>query len=134
MYVEIKGTYTPSDINTGVVDWNTQTWSEAKYSWINGQLKEQWIYESDWKPVPFAYDGRITYGSAVGPNWEPVFHAAVTDDAVYLPDLGGTITKVNKTTGKLIRRINPFGATRDTNIFVTGRSARTRPATCTTRR
>ncbi len=70
--------------------------------------------------MPFAYDGRITYGSAVGPNWEPVFHAAVTDDAVYLPDLGGTITKVNKTTGKLIRRINPFGATRDTNIFVTG--------------
>ncbi len=26
VYVEIKGgTYTPSDINTGVVDWNTQT-------------------------------------------------------------------------------------------------------------
>lgn len=119
VYLEVKGgTYTSSDPFTGVVDWNTETWNEAKYAWQNGSLQKQWTYNSDWKPVPWAYRYGNTYYPNVGPSWEPVFHAALTDDALYVPAAGGTIFKVNKSDGTLIARINPFGNSIDTNIFV----------------
>jgi hypothetical protein len=119
VYLEVKGgTYTPSDPNTGIVDWNTETWSEAKYTWQNGSLQHQWTYNSDWKPVPGPWFSGNTYYTSIGPFWEPVFHAAVTDDALYIPAAGGTILKVNKSDGTLIARINPFGSSIDQNIFL----------------
>lgn len=89
-----------------ISDWGTQTWSEKKFSWVNNQLVEQWEFVSDWIPVPFSAS---TNPGAPGPGWEPVFHAALSGNHVYIPGFGGTIFKVSKATGELVERINPFG-------------------------
>ena len=94
----------------GTDSWNLKIWNERRLHWEAGQLVEKWNFASDWKPEPDA-------GGLGG--WEPVFHAAVTDDAVYVPGAGGTIFQLDRGSGTVIARINPF-STIDPNTFVSG--------------
>jgi hypothetical protein len=109
VYLEFKtGTY------TGLATWNTQIWNEQRLTWEHGALVQVWAFQSDWKPIP--------YGSQVtgnGPAWEPVFHAALGDDFVYVPGFGGTVYKLNKADGSVAAHINPFG-TIDPNTYLSG--------------
>jgi outer membrane protein assembly factor BamB len=89
---------------------DAQIWNVVNVRLVNGQLMTRWSYESDWKPVP--------YGG--GATWEPVYHPALTADAVWAPGAGGMIDKIDRNTGVRIARFNPFGVTVDHSIFVTG--------------
>jgi len=107
VYMEFKtGTY------TSITTWETQTWNEKKLSWVGGNLSEQWSFQSDWKPVPFNPAGL--------PSWEPVFHAVLAGDFVYVPGAGGTVFKVRKSDGSLVARYNPFDNQIVSNMFLTG--------------
>ena len=110
VYMEFKtGAYTSRQT------WNTQTWNEKKLHRAHGHLSEAWSFESDWKPVPFL--SLVTFN---GPFWEPVFHAVLVGDYVYVPGFGGSILKVAKSDGHLVARINPFGSTLDADTYVAG--------------
>ncbi len=88
--------------------WNSQVWGEKRYTFERGRLVEQWSFESDWKPEPSA-DG-------LG-GWEPVFHAAVVGNFVYVPGSAGGVIKLNRADGSVAARINPFSSS---NAFVAG--------------
>jgi hypothetical protein len=77
-------------------DNSTQTWGETKYSWSGGTLVQQWQFTSDWKAAGGQFD-----------FWEPVFHPALANGSLYVPGGGGTVWRVNKSTGTGVR-INPF--------------------------
>jgi hypothetical protein len=98
---------------TGAESWNTQIWNEKRLHWEHGHLETEWSFQSDWKPVSFSL-------SAGGPEWEPVFHAALSGQFIYLPGFGGSIFKVNKTTGALVARISPFGPGLNADTFTIG--------------
>lgn len=89
--------------------WETQIWNVARLRWRLGRLEPQWDVWTDWKPVPFG-----------SPSWEPVFHPAIDAGFLYMPGAGGSVLVVNRESGTLVRRINPFGVTIDPSIFVTG--------------
>jgi len=106
VYMEFKtGTFTTNN------SWNTQIWNQRKLSWVGTSLVVQWNFETDWKPPP----RRL----ATETLWEPVYHAALSGNFVYDPGLGGTIHKLDKSTGASLGRINPF-PTIDPNTFVAG--------------
>ena len=47
VFMEFKGgTFTDAD------HWDSQTWSERRYHWRDGQLVEKWSYQTSWKPEP----------------------------------------------------------------------------------
>jgi hypothetical protein len=77
-------------------DFSTQTWGETKYSWSGGTLVQAWQFASDWK----APGNQLDF-------WEPVFHPALANGSLYAPGAGGTIWRVNRSTGIGVR-INPF--------------------------
>src|SRR5436190_1636375 len=79
-----------------ISDYSTQTWAETKFTWSGGTLVEQWNFVTDWKAPGSALD-----------FWEPVFHPALANGFLYVPGAGGSIWKVNKSTGTGTR-INPF--------------------------
>src|SRR5712691_8409165 len=85
--------------------YSSENWHQNKFTWVNGQLTKVWTFDSDW----------IAPGSQ-GDFWEPVYHAVLANGFVYDPGLGGTIFKLNKTDGSVVRRINPF-ETIDPNTF-----------------
>ena len=89
--------------------WETQIWSIHGLRWQNGALVDRWIATSDWKPVP-------ALGAA---RWEPVFHAIVANNSVYMPASGGTLLQIDRNDGHVIKRINPF-VTIDPNVYVSG--------------
>jgi outer membrane protein assembly factor BamB len=91
--------------------WSTQIWNIADLRWVNGKLTQQWITASDWNP-PDSEAG-------AGPNFEPVFHALLVNGSIYMPAAGGTILQLDRTTGAVIRRINPFSSI-NTTIRVAG--------------
>jgi len=93
--------------------WNTMIWNEVRFSWINNQLTQIWSFASDWKPEP---NGNGLRG------WEPVFHPVDANNFIYAPGAGGTIWKVNKTTGASASHINPFSGTNivAANTYVAG--------------
>jgi len=110
VFMEFKsGTY------TGITHWETQVWNEKRLKWMGGRLKAQWSFRSDWKPAPF---GSFLTGN--GPSWEPVFHAALSGGFIYVPGAGGSVFKLNKTNGRLVTRISPFGPAFDPNTFLSG--------------
>jgi hypothetical protein len=113
VYMEFKtGAY------TSILTWSSQTWNEKKLHRTHGHLSEDWSFESDWKPVPF-----LSLLTGNGPFVEPVFHAVLVGDYVYIPGFGGSIDKVAKSDGHLVARINPFGpfgSMLDPDIYVTG--------------
>jgi len=88
-------------------------WNAARYTWEDGAAKQIWVFKSDWKTEP---NGKGLFG------WEPVFHPALANDALYVPGAAGTLWKVDKTTGKSLAHIDPFnGAASDPrNTFVAG--------------
>src|SRR3954465_664526 len=108
VYMEFK-----SGVFTSVLTWDTQTWNEKKLRRTHGHLSEVWSFESDWKPVPISF-------SVTGPILEPVFHAALVGNSVYVPGFGGSLYKVAKSDGHLVARINPFGSTLDPDTYVVG--------------
>jgi hypothetical protein len=90
VYMESKaGAYTKGS-------YNTQTWHQNKFSWINGQLTKVWTFDSDWVPP----GGQADF-------WEPVYHAVLANGFVYDPGAGGSIFKLNKSDGTAINRIVP---------------------------
>ena len=101
VYMEFKsGTYSTTT-------YSTENWGENKFTWQGNQLTPVWSYTSDWKPP-----------GSQGDFWEPVFHAALANDAVYLPGASGSLIQLNKNTGALVQRIAPFGT--DPNTYETG--------------
>ncbi len=110
VYMEFKsGTY------TDITHWETQIWNEKRLDWNHGHLSEVWSFQSDWKPVPYA-----SFNTGSGPAWEPVFHAALSGNFIYVPGAGGSVFKVNKSNGTLVTRIAPFGNTLNQNTFLSG--------------
>jgi hypothetical protein len=108
VYMEFKtGTY------TSLATWETQIWNEQRLDWHHGSLVQTWAFQTDWKPIPYS-------PLAVGPGWEPVFHAAVAGDFVYVPGFGGSAYKLSKRDGSLLAHIQPFGSTVNPHIFLTG--------------
>jgi len=81
--------------------WSTQTWNIANLRWSGKQLEQRWITASDWKPAPNAEAG-------AGPGFEPLFHAVLANGAIYMPAAGGSILQIDRGTGAVIKRINPF--------------------------
>jgi hypothetical protein len=88
--------------------YSTQTWGENGFRWQNGQLTPIWSFTSDWKAPGSQAD-----------FWEPVFHGVLSNGYIYVPGAGGTLFKLNKATGALVARINPFGSL-DPNVIVAG--------------
>lgn len=86
----------------------TYVWSEKGYRWQHNQLIEQWTFASDWKPAPLKTN-------ATSGLWQP----AMAQGFLYLPGAGGTLLKVDKQHGRLVQRINPFGAM-DPQRYVVG--------------
>ena len=117
LYMEEKsGTYTACDPpGSGTpagcgppATWATETWNEVHYDISEqGKLTRRWSFASDWKPEPF-------YG------FEPVFHGALFGEWVYVPGAGGTVYKLDRHSGKVAARLNPFGTTIDPNTYVAG--------------
>jgi len=100
VYIESKdGTYSNST-------YSTQKWHQNKYTWQGGTLVKVWTFNTDW----------LAAGSS-SLFWEPVYHAVLANGVLYDPGQGGTIFKINKSTGAVIKRINPFGTTIDPNTF-----------------
>lgn len=100
VYVESKdGTYTNST-------YSTQKWHQNKYTWQGGTLVKQWTFNTDW----FAAGSSSLF-------WEPVYHAVLANGFLYDPGQGGTLFKINKSTGAIVKRINPFGTTVNPNTF-----------------
>lgn len=84
-----------------ISDYSTQTWAETKFSWSGGTLVEAWNFVSDYKAPGSAFD-----------FWEPVFHPALANGSLYVPGAGGTLFRVNKSSG-IGTRINPFNTLND---------------------
>jgi len=100
VYVESKaGTYSNST-------YSTQTWHQNKYTWQGSSLVKVWTFDTDW----FAPGSSNLF-------WEPVYHAVLANGFLYDPGKGGTIFKINKSNGSVVKRINPFGSTVDPNTF-----------------
>jgi hypothetical protein len=109
-YIEMKtGTYVPcsptgqwgNGAACGPNTWNQMIWNVARYNWQSGKPVQIWQFPSDWKPEP--------NGQGLG-GWEPVFHPVLANHAIYAPGAGGTLWKIDKTTGKSLAQINPFSA------------------------
>jgi hypothetical protein len=121
-YIEMKtGSYVPcgppESWNKGTAcgpnTWDQMIWNAARYTWEGGKTEQIWVFQSDWKPEP---NGQGLSG------WEPVFHPALANNALYVPGAAGTLWKVDKTTGTSLAHIDPFnGAGSDPkNTFVAG--------------
>jgi hypothetical protein len=91
VFMESKsGTYSSST-------YSTQRWHQNRFQWQSGQLVKIWTFDTDW----------VAPGST-GDFWEPVYHAVLANGFVYDPGAGGTIFKLDRATGAVVARINPF--------------------------
>lgn len=82
------------------------TWSIRALRWQHGELVPRWTHTSDWKPVPN--------------GGETLFQPAMSRAAIYLPGAGGTVIQLDKDSGRVVRRINPFGGVIDPSTYVSG--------------
>src|ERR1700722_5161524 len=99
--------------------WEELEWNVVRFDWKNGQAAPAWKFWTDWKPEPNATDLRYGLVGLVG--WEPVFHPALANGYLYVPGAAGTLWKVDKTTGKAVAHVKPFGASETaSNTFVSG--------------
>jgi len=85
---------------------STQKWHQNKFTWQGSNLVKVWTFDTDW----FAAGSQNDF-------WEPVYHAALANGFLYDPGMGGTIFKINKSTGAAVKRINPFGTVVDPNTY-----------------
>jgi hypothetical protein len=100
VYMEVEtGTYDPNDPSL-------RTWNERKYTWSGGQLVPVWNFASDWQSVN---------SNPLG-GWEPVFHAVLSGNYVYVPGSGGSVNKVNKSDGSLVQQFRFTGSNNQTYV------------------
>ena len=126
VFMESKtGKYVPCDppgsgspYPCGPDAWNNEIWNETAFLWRNGVLTKVWNYQTDWKPEPNTDAGGNNSDGLFG--WEPVFHAAIWNDVLFVPGAGGTIHKVSKRDGSLLKRYNAFGNRINPNAYVSG--------------
>jgi outer membrane protein assembly factor BamB len=85
---------------------NRMTWSVQALRWRHDRLVPAWRFTSDWKPTQMFS--------------EALFQSALGGDHVFVPGAGGTVFQLDKSTGRVVRRINPFGPGIDPNTFVGG--------------
>jgi hypothetical protein len=81
-------------------------WGVKRFHWENGQLVSKWSAVTDWVPPP-------------GTAWEPSMQPVLANGFIYVPDSGGTLLQLDRTTGAIVKRINPF-ATIDDATFLSG--------------
>ena len=100
--------------------WNKVQWNVVRYDWQGNNPVVAWTFPTDWKPEPNGTNFLQGYGGLFG--WEPVFHPALANGFLYVPGAGGTVWKVNTTTGTAQSHINPFtsGQTNPASTFVSG--------------
>src|SRR5262249_32289526 len=84
-YVVCKGSQ--GNFPCGSAAWNQQVWQQKRLTWRDGQLTEAWTFSSDWTPPPD--------GGGLG-SWEPVFHAALTGQGLWIPGFGGSVYLVSR--------------------------------------
>jgi outer membrane protein assembly factor BamB len=89
---------------------DTQVFEERRLQMEDGRLVERWRFQSDWKPEPPGVSG----------GFEPVFHAVLAGDSIYVPGLGGTVFQLDARSGRVRSRIDPFGSAIDPSIYVAG--------------
>jgi hypothetical protein len=89
---------------------NSQIWHQRRLHWQGSTLATVWDFTTDWKPEPINFVG----------GWEPVYHAVLANGFVYDMGAGGTLFKLDRGSGAVVSRINPFGGTIDPNTFVSG--------------
>ncbi|MGC2109750.1 MAG: hypothetical protein WA655_09545 [Candidatus Korobacteraceae bacterium] len=99
--------------------WNRLQWNVVRWDWQSGPV-QAWIFPTDWKPEPNATNALLGYVGLDG--WEPVFHPALANGFLYVPGAGGTVWKVNTSTGQAQSHINPFsgGSVDPASTFVAG--------------
>lgn len=83
-----------------------QTWSVRALHWRHDRLIPMWTFTSDWKPSIIGIEG--------------LFQSAMSEHFVYVPGAGGTVFQLAKRSGRVVRRINPFGHSIDPSAFVSG--------------
>jgi hypothetical protein len=100
--------------------WNSMQWNVVRYDWQVNTPVAAWTFPSDWKPEPNATNVLMGYVGLQG--WEPVFHPALANGSLYVPGAGGTLWRVNTTTGQAQSHINPFsgGGVDPASTFVAG--------------
>jgi len=81
-------------------------WGVKRFRWENGNLVQKWVSATDWAPVPNS-------------GWEPSMQPVLANGFIYLPASGGTLLKLDRNTGAVIARINPFASV-DTSTFLSG--------------
>ena len=110
--IEENNVFMEFETGPNLSDITNKTWHEKRLHWEGSpsDLVTKWDFASDWQPESLDFSG----------GWEAVFHAALSESAVFVPGAGGTIFQLNKGTGQNLGRINPFGSTIDPNTFVAG--------------
>jgi hypothetical protein len=88
VYMETKGgTFDPNTFSS-------ETWGVTKFSWVGGNLVQQWTTVTDW----------VAPGS-INDFWEPVFHAALANGYLYAPGGHGSVLKIDKGSGAIVGRL-----------------------------
>lgn len=90
---------------SGPIVWD---WSVHRLHWENGQLVEKWSAMLDYQQVP----------PRAG-LWETVVQPVIANGFIYAPAFGGSLLQIDRNSGSVVRRINPFGVL-DGNTFVSG--------------
>ena len=100
--------------------WNRMQWGVVRYDWNQNNLVTTWTFSTDWKPEPNATNFRLGFSGLQG--WEPVFHPALANGYIYVPGAGGTVWKVNESSGQSVSHVNPFSGIQITpaNTYVSG--------------
>jgi hypothetical protein len=83
----------------GADAWASKVWGVARHRWEGGSPVAWWRTASDWKPPPA--------GASTG-AWEPVFQPVLANGRLYVPGAGGSVQVLDKTTGAILARIDPF--------------------------
>ncbi len=91
----------------GTQRWAGMEWGVTKLRNGTRGLEKQWTAISSWKPVPDD-----------GSGWEQVFHPALSGNYLYIPGQAGSVMKVDRASGELVERLQPFGAD-DPDRYVT---------------
>lgn len=112
-----KGTYTPCNPGANGPSCNapdelyrlrSQIWSEQHFVIAgDGTLSPGWSFDSDWKPEP-----QISF--------EPIFQPAVAGALIAIPGAGGALWELDRSSGDIVRHIQPFGAAIDPDTYVAG--------------
>jgi outer membrane protein assembly factor BamB len=101
------GSGEPAPCGQDPANLNRMTWSLQALRRQHDQLIPKWTFTSDWKPTQLGFESLV--------------QSAMNGDYVYVPGAGGTVFQLAKSTGRMVRRINPFGHnTVDPQAFVAG--------------